>query len=82
MRTDFNGMLLYIKKLDAQLQIGSTGNTLELARKMRISTRMIQGYMKIMRRWGAKIAYSRKHRTFYYLDIGHFEIGFVQEELK
>jgi biotin operon repressor len=67
-------------RLDYLIHLKATGNPAKLGSKIGISERSVYDYLRLMRELGAEIKYSRQLASYYYLEYGHFRIGFFKKE--
>lgn len=65
-----------LKKIDVLIQLQSTGTPAELAKKLNVSIRSLHNYIKFLRtEYKAPIQYDRKHKSYYYKEVGSLELG-------
>jgi hypothetical protein len=65
-----------LKKIDVLIQLQSTGTPAELAKKLKVSIRSLHNYIKFLRtEYNAPIQYDRKHKSYYYKEVGSLELG-------
>ncbi len=75
-------MQAFIKRLieiDNYILSKETGSPAQLGEKIGVSERTVYDYLKLMRSYGACIAYSRQYRSYYYTADGRFILGFIPE---
>lgn len=65
-----------IERIDTLIRTNATGNPIEFASKLGISTRTLYNYINFMRdRYGAPIVFSPEKQSYVYLEPGEFKIG-------
>ncbi|MES2457424.1 MAG: hypothetical protein V4594_17845 [Bacteroidota bacterium] len=71
--------LTRLERIDFLIRTKSTGTPREFAARLGLSIAAWYNYRDEMQDWGAKIAYSKSRRTYYYIETGLFKIGFLKE---
>jgi predicted DNA-binding transcriptional regulator YafY len=66
-----------ITRIDDLIRIRGTGTPSELAEKIGISERSMYEYLRLMKDFGAPVAYSRQRKSYFYKIAGKFTIGFL-----
>ncbi|MFA0962885.1 HTH domain-containing protein [Roseivirga sp. BDSF3-8] len=65
-----------LSRLDQLIRLRCTGTPQELADKLGLSKRMVYEYLNAMRDLGAPIAYSNIEKSYFYVGLGQFFIGY------
>lgn len=68
--------VVVIRKMDHLIRIKGTGSPRELADRLGISERSLYYYLALLRDLDAPVAYDRIRKSYYYEEIGYFDIGF------
>jgi hypothetical protein len=69
-----------IEIIDKKIQFVATGSPSTLAKSLRISDSQLYNTLKIMKRLGAPIKFSKELQSYYYTSKKRFIIGFVDPE--
>lgn len=64
-------------RIDYLIRIKSIGSPKALAEKIGMSERSMYEYIKILKAFGAPVAYNRTKQSYYYLTEGSFTIAFI-----
>lgn len=67
-------------RIDYLIRLKATGSPTDLGQKIGISERSIYEYIRLMKEFGAPIAFSRQRNSYYYLNEGSFKIKFEDEQ--
>ena len=80
--TKLHEQLVHLDRLHNLIRLKATGTPRMLAKKMEVSRRTVFNLIKILRNFGAEIAYCRERETYYYeTDIKfRFEIVIADEK--
>lgn len=70
-----------LEVVDHLIRIRGTGSPKQLARRLGISERSLFEYLKFMKELGAPIKYSKNRQSYYYTEIGIFQIKFNKTDL-
>ena len=65
-----------MQMIDRLIMIKGTGTPKQLARRLNISESTLYEFLQFMRSMGAPIAYCRDRKTYYYSEVGRFELQF------
>ncbi|MDI9364264.1 MAG: DNA-binding protein [Flavobacterium sp.] len=68
-----------LKRIDSLIQKKATGNPVDLARRLEISESTLYEFLALMRSFGAPIKYDKEKNTYYYTEIGNFNIFFEKK---
>ncbi len=66
-------------RIDHIIQLKATGSPADLGIKIGLSERSIYEYIRLMKSFGAPIAFSRARNSYIYLTEGNFKIGFHEQ---
>jgi len=66
-----------ILRIDELIRIKGTGTPSELAEKIGISERSMYEYIRLMKEFGAPVAYSRQRKSYFYKIAGRFTISYL-----
>ncbi|MFD0862929.1 DNA-binding protein [Sungkyunkwania multivorans] len=64
-----------LQQLHSLIEKEQTGGSLELARRMHISQRLVYSLMEQLKDFNAAILYDRGRKTYYYKDDFQFEVN-------
>lgn len=64
-------------RIDHLISCKSTGTPAEFAHKIGLSERSLYEYIKLLKKFGAPVVYSRARGSYQYSEEGRFQIAFL-----
>ena len=76
---DFLNQISRIERIDKQVRLKTTGKPSALAKSLKISVSQIYEVLKLMKKLGAPVKFSKADKRYYYTSRKRFICGFIDE---
>jgi len=76
---DFFNQINRIERIDKKIRLKTTGKPSALAKSLKISESQLYEVLKLMKKLGAPIKFSKSDQRYYYPSRKRFICGFIDE---